>query len=181
MYGLLIVCQASRALHIEVLDDMNTYCFMNGVGCLMTIRGSVSRIICDQGSNLIGAAHELKRAFHEIKCGKGKDVLLKHRCEFIFNSQYSSHMGGTFKRHARTVRNILNNMLYKHGNQLDTASPRTLMYEVMSLVNSRPLTYTYLHDGELDPLTPNHLIIMKAIVTPPPGYFVSEDVYASKR
>ena len=72
-------------------------------------------------------------------------------------------------------------MLYKHGHRLDTASLRTLMYEVMSLVNSRPLTYTYLHDGELDPLTPNHLIIMKPIVTPPPGDFVSEDEYARKR
>ena len=77
--------------------------------------------------------------------------------------------GNKTKRHIRTVRNILNNMLYKHKNRFDTASLRTLMYEVMSFVNSRPLTYTYyLHDGELDPLTPNHLIIMKPIVTPLP-------------
>ena len=40
----------------------------------------------------------------------------------------------------------------------------------MWLVNSRPLTHIYLHDGELDPLTPNHLIIVRPNVRPPPGY-----------
>ena len=62
-YGLLIFCQASRAIHLEVLDDMTTDCFLNGLRCFMAIRGSVSSIICDQESNFIGAAHELKKAF----------------------------------------------------------------------------------------------------------------------
>ena len=91
-------------------------------------------------------------------------------------------MGGTFERQIRTVRNILNVILYQHGSRLDTSSLRTFMYEVMALVNSRPLTATHLYDHELDPLTPNHLITMKAsIVTPPPGDFGKEDIYARKR
>ena len=46
MYGLLIVCQASRAIHIEVLDDMTTDCFLNGLRCFMAI----SFVIKDQTS-----------------------------------------------------------------------------------------------------------------------------------
>ena len=56
------------------------------------------------------------------------------------------------------------------------------MYEVMALVNSRPLGATQLNDSRLDPLTPNHLIMMKSnCTTPAPGSFAKEDVFARKR
>ena len=80
------------------------------------------------------------------------------------------------------MRSILNNILHTHGYRLDTSSLRTYLYEVMALINSRPLTGTYIHDTQLDPLTPNHLITMKTRPTPPPpGKFDPEDVYSRKR
>ena len=70
-------------------------------------------------------------------------------------------MGGTIERHIRTMKSILNNILHTHGYILDTSSLTTYLYEVMALINSRPLTETYIHDTQLDPLTPNHLITIK--------------------
>ena len=78
----------------------------------MAIRGTVASIQCDQGSNFIGASAELKRAFNEINCTKVKDKLLANKCDFLFNTPESSHMGGTVERHIRTVRSILNNILH---------------------------------------------------------------------
>ena len=180
-YGLLFVCQASRAIHIEVLDDMTTDAFINGLRCFIAIRGTVCMIRCDQGSNFVGASHELKKAFEEINPKKVISTLVEHGCQFIMNSPHSSHMGGTFERQIRTIRNIFNNILFQHGNRMDTSCLRTFMYECMSLVNSRPLTTTHLNDIELDPLTPNHLISMKSKISTPPGNFVDEDIYARKR
>ena len=96
---------------------------------------------------------------------------------------YSSHMGGTFERQIRTVRSILNNILHtNYGYRTDTPSLMTFLYEVMSLVNSRPLSGTFIQDKKLEPLTPNHLIMMKStIITPPPGNFDATDLYARKR
>lgn len=53
----------------------------------------------------------------------------------------------------------------------------------MAIVNSRPLTVDGINDPKsLEPLTPNHLIMMKSrIALPPPGTFVKEDLYANKR
>lgn len=69
--------------------------------------------------------------------------------------------------------------------RLDDASLRTLFYEAMSIVNSRPLTVDGINDpSSLEPLTPNHLIQMKSkVALPPPGEFVREDmiVYGTKR
>ena len=52
----------------------------------------------------------------------------------------------------------------------------------MPLINSRPLPGTYLHDTELEPLTPNHLITMNSKITmPPPEKFDDTDTYSKKR
>ncbi|KAJ8366175.1 hypothetical protein SKAU_G00150060 [Synaphobranchus kaupii] len=66
---------------------------------------------------------------------------------------------------------------------LDDASLRTVFYEAMTIVNSRPLTVDNLSDPESPvPLTPNHLLTTKPIIAlPPPGKFIREDMYARKR
>lgn len=53
----------------------------------------------------------------------------------------------------------------------------------MAIVNSRPLTVDGINDpNSLEPLTPNHLVMMKSdVALPPPGKFVKQDVYATKR
>jgi hypothetical protein len=74
-------------------------------------------------------------------------------------------------------------MLLKSGSQLDDEALRTLLYEVMAIVNSRPLTVDNLEDPmSLQPLTPNRLLTMKSrIVLPPPGSFPSQDLLVKKR
>lgn len=50
-YGLLFTCFSSRAIHIEMLEDMTTDCFINGLRSFIAIRGAVRQIKSDQGSN----------------------------------------------------------------------------------------------------------------------------------
>ncbi len=59
---------------------------------------------------------------------------------------------------------------------------RTFMYEVMAIVNSRPLSLEHISDPVgPEPLTPNHILTMKStIIAPPPGEFVREDLYLRK-
>ena len=54
-YGLLFNCFSSCAIHIEMLTDMSTDTFMNGLHCFLAIRGAVHQIKSDQGSNFVGA------------------------------------------------------------------------------------------------------------------------------
>ena len=71
----------------------------------------------------------------------------------------------------------------EHGRNLDDESFRTLMAEVECIINSRPLTTSSTSDpGDIDPLTPNHILTMKSkVVLPPPGNFQKEYVYLRKR
>ena len=81
-----------------------------------------------------------------------------------------------------TVRNPLETILVKAGNQLDDEAFRTFITEVECIVNSRPLTIANLCSSHApEPLTPNHLLTMKPkIVLPPPGKFQQADVYSRK-
>ena len=49
-YGVLFTCMASRAIHLEVLDDMTSDDVVNAVRRLVAIRGPIRPLRSDQGS-----------------------------------------------------------------------------------------------------------------------------------
>jgi hypothetical protein len=182
-YGMIVTCLSSRAVHIELLDDMSTDALINGLRCVIAIRGPITTIRCDYGSNLIGAKRELKEALHSTEANQLRQFLSRNHCDFVFNPPHSSHMGGVWESHIRSIRSILSTLLTQHSAHLDTSTLRTFLYECMAIINCRPLCAQEVtdHSGP-EPLTPNHLLTMKSqAVLPPPGDFVEEDFYARKR
>ena len=60
-----------------------------------------------------------------MNVNKEKNELLKDQCGFVtfkINPPHASHMGGVWERQTRSVRNILNVLLYNHGQILDDES-----------------------------------------------------------
>ena len=181
-YGLLVTCLSSRAVHIEMLDDMSADSFINGLRRVIAIRGPIDEIRCDQGTNFIGAVTDLDGA-----TGKVEHALQVFAAnvgtKFVFNAPGASHAGGVWERQIRSVRSILNHTLSLSVGRLDDSALRTFLYEAMAIVNSRPLSPTTLNDPLVEPpITPNHFLTLKGrIVEPPPGNFVKEDVFSRKQ
>jgi hypothetical protein len=86
-------------------------------------------------------------------------------------------MGGIWERQIRSARNILTVMLAKNDRRMSSSSFRTLLYEVMAIINSRPLSVENLEDPcSGAPLSPNNLLTHKSnIVTQPAGDFSKLD------
>jgi len=61
-YGLIFTCMASRAVHLELLDDISTDTFINSLRCFIAMRGPIRQLRSDRGTNFIGAANE----FHKV-------------------------------------------------------------------------------------------------------------------
>jgi hypothetical protein len=181
-YGLMLTCMSSRAVHIEVLDDLSTDAFINGLRAFIAIRGPIKQLRTDKGTNFVGADTELRKELDSMDANKVKQFLCEKRIDFVTNTAGASHMRGVWERCIRTARSVLVQLLKSHGGRVDTTTLRTLMYEVMSVVNGRPLTTENLNDKDLTVITPNTLLTMKTdVVLPPPGKFVEVDVYARKR
>ena len=60
-YGALFTCLASKAVHIEVADSLETDSFINALRRFTCRRGSDREIRCDRGTNFTGAEAELKK------------------------------------------------------------------------------------------------------------------------
>ena len=186
-YGLIFTCMASRAVHIETLNSLTTDAFINALRRFISVRGPIRQLRSDRGTNFVGAANELAKAWKEMDHEKVKRHLLQRdECDyfdFTFNFPSASHMGGVWERQICSVRRVLEAMLCQSGQQLDDDSLRTLLCEAAAIVNSRPLAVEFLNEpAHPEPLTPNHLLTQKSrVILPPPGSFPREDVYARKR
>ena len=185
-YGVLFTCMASRSVHLETANSLNTSSFINALTRFLSRRGPVRQLRSDHGTNFIGARNELKAVISEMNQDKVQEYLLDNECEWIplkLNVPHSSHMGGSWERQIQTVRNALEPLLIQSGTQLDDEAFRTFMTEVESIVNSKPLSIDNLCSADApEPLTPNHLLTMKPkVLLPPPGNFQRADVYCHKR
>ncbi|XP_022777858.1 uncharacterized protein LOC111319323 [Stylophora pistillata] len=185
-YGVLFTCLASRAVHLETSSTLETDAFINALRRFICRRGPIRQLRSDQGTNFVGAKHELKAAVAELDHKRIKRELLKENCDwftFTMNVPSSSHMGGVWERQIRSVRSVLSPLLQDNSLQLDDESLRTLMCEMEAIINSRPLTVDLLADPSAPSLlTPNHLLTLKTkVVLSPPGVFPSADKFSRKR
>ena len=177
-YGLVVTCLASRAVHLELLDDLSTDSLINGLRNTIAIRGSIREIRCDNGTNIVGAHNELSRELKNIDISRIKTHFLKSNIDFLFNPPHASNFGGVWERMILTARRILNVILARSSRQ-STSALRTVLYEVMAIINSRPLAPT--GPTDLEPITPNQLLTGKRMLVSAPGEFDTEHIYARKQ
>ena len=164
---------------------MTSDCFINSLRCLIAIRGPVQSLHSDQGTNFVGGNNEFNKSLKDMMSEKTQAYLRSKMCSFNFNVPAASHMGGVWERLIRVVRNVFNGLLVeKDSVRLDTTNLRTLFYECMAIINSRPLTTQQLaHESSVDPLplSPNMLLTMKSeSPSSPPGDFDRSDLVSRK-
>ena len=59
-YGIIFTCLAVHAIHLEVVSSLDTYSLMCALRRFRFRRGQVKTVRSDNGTNFIGAEHELK-------------------------------------------------------------------------------------------------------------------------
>lgn len=178
-YGILYTCLALRAIHIEVLHSMDTDSFINSLRRFMARRGRPEVIRSDNGTNFVAGNKELSQAIDQWNSQKIHEFLLQRQVKWVFNPPAASHQGGSWERCIRTVRKILHAISTEQV--LDDEGLTTLFCEVEYIVNSRPITKVSNDPDDLEPLSPNHLLLMRAEPSLPPGIFTGDDIYAKRK
>ena len=178
-YGVLFTCLAIRAVYIEVVYSLDTESFINALRCFIARRGRPEQMRSDNGGDFVKGEkglHEALQAWNQVQI---PEYLLQHDVKWIFNPPVASHHGGVWERCIRTVRKVMKALLKQQV--LDDEGLNTLMCEVESIVNGRPITKVSDNPRDLNTLTPNHLLLLQAGTAMPPGVFSKEDNYTCRR
>ena len=172
-YGLLFTCLYSRACHIEMLSNLTTGSFINALRRFMAVRGQISTLLSDNGTNFVGARNLFEKEITSTGDQELKAYLLNNRITFKTNAPYASHKGGCWERIIRSVRAVLNGMALKYREMLDSETLQTAFMEVAAILNSMPLTATDIGSPDEEVISPNQLLTMKRDTTPapPPGKY----------
>ena len=178
-YGVIFTCMACRAVHLEVAYSLDTDSCINALRRFICRRGQVSHLRSDNGTNFIGAERELREALAALNHSKIQNAFLQEGIKWSFNPPTASHHGGVWERLIRMVRRILTSVL--HQQTLNDEGFHTVLCEVESILNDRPITKLSEDPNDLEALTPNHLLTMKRKPVLPPGLFDKDDLYIKRR
>ena len=141
-YDAIFTCLASRAIHLENVNSMDIdsfiMCLKRFIGC----HGNVRMLRSDNGSNFIGAEKELSEDFLDMDQNKIRRFLQNLGSDWIIwkkNPPAESHFGGIWEHQIRSARAVLGSLLKTHGSSLNAEALNSLVIEVETIVNSRPL------------------------------------------
>ena len=143
-YICLFVCGVIRAVHLELVESLSTADFILAFRRFCALQRVPSVIYSDNGSNFIG----------------GQKILSSYLgpCapEWKFICPRSPWWGGWWERLVRSVKSALRKTLGKKC--LKKVELETVLYEVATSINSRPLTFVGTSVENKLPLSPNHFL-----------------------
>lgn len=168
-WAVIFTCMAVRAVHIEVIESLDTSSFINALRRFLAVRGPVKQIRSDRGTNFVGASAELKIPSN-IDSSSVKRYLAEQGCSWLFNPPHAPHMGGSWERMIGIAKRILDSMFLQLGtSQLTHEVLTTLMAEVAAIINARPLASVSTDPDDPVILTPATLLTQKVSVPSAPS------------
>ena len=155
-WGLLFKCMTTRAIHLELLEKMDADHFLMAYRRFASRRGVPYELLSDCGTNFTGAATEMENALKEMEPELVKR-LAKYKVLFRFNPPNAPHFGGLWEREVRSVKTALKGVL--RDRTVPEPVLRTVLTEAEGIMNSKPLGYASSEVADIDPVTPNILLM----------------------
>ncbi len=157
VYIAIFTCATYRAVHLELCSSLTTEVFVAALRRFVGRRGRPSTIYSDNGLNFVGCSNALKN----VDWKKIVDHANISQIRWKFNPPTASWWGGFWERMIGVVKQLLRSVL--GSARVNNEELETLLCDVESVVNSRPLTYVSEDPDELSPLTPNSFILSKGM------------------
>ncbi|XP_030609039.1 uncharacterized protein LOC115796760 [Archocentrus centrarchus] len=155
-WGILFKCLTTRAVHLEVLPSLDCDSFLMALRRFVARRGKPAELYSDQGTNFRGGERELRDTFSSL-CPDLQQQLATQQIAFHFNPPAAPHFGGAWEREIRSVKSALYTTL--GAQTVSDEVLRTILIEIESILNSKPLGYVSADVADVDPVTPNYLLM----------------------
>ena len=160
-YVALFVCFSTKAIHLELVEDLTTESFIATLRRFTSRRGKPKDIYSDNGTNFVGAYRELQELValwkteefqRDITTALSLDEITWH-----FQPPRAPHFGGLWESSVKLVKTHLKRVVGK--TLLTYVQFITLLTQVEACINSRPLVPLSDEPSDLAALTPSHFLI----------------------
>ncbi|XP_038106933.1 uncharacterized protein LOC119766449 [Culex quinquefasciatus] len=172
-YVALFVCMATKAVHMELVTDLSTECFLQALRRFISRRNRPTDIYSDNGTNFVGAKNVLEQLLKQLKDVSHHEKIARV-CElegirWHFNPPSAPHFGGLWEAAVRSAKHHLLRVLGENSASFEDYN--TLLTQVEACMNSRPLTALSNDPTDLEPLTPGHFLTGASLqALPEPDY-----------
>ncbi|XP_077967683.1 uncharacterized protein LOC144421945 [Styela clava] len=174
-YGCLFTCMATRAVHIEVAESLDTSAFLQALFRFTDIRSRPIHVYSDNGTNFIGGEKELREGIRNWNKHVIDNSLSQKGIQWHFSPPLASHQSGVVERLVREVKKTLRAIT--DGRSFLDYSLWFFLTGVERILNDRPLTPLSDDPKDLNVLTPNSILIAKLDPSLPLDKFMKTDEY----
>lgn len=171
-YIAVFTCLSTKAVHLELVTQLTTECFLAALKRFTSRRGLCAQIFSDNGTNFVGANKELQAIYEFLRSNNATitEDLAAQKISWKFIPPRTAHFGGLWeaavkiaKRHLYTV---------TQGLVLNFEEVYTLLTQIEAVMNSRPLIPLSSDPQDLSVLTPAHFIIGDSLTSPVEYYYL---------
>jgi transposase InsO family protein len=157
-WGLLFICLTTRAVHIEVCEDLTIPTWLNAMERFIARRGSPKKIFSDRGSTFVGGSKVFHQLTNELLDddfydGLRQQLATKLRIDFEVIPAGTPHYGGSWERMVQEAKRFLVKAAstVKH---LTYDALVTFLVRAEGILNQRPLSF----DDDNRIVTPAHIL-----------------------
>ena len=161
-YICLFTCATTRAIHLEIVTDLSVPTFILAFRRFAARKSLPKLIMSDNASTYTSAAEELKKLFESTVL---KETLNRQHVEWRFIPKRAPWFGGFWERLIGLTKSCLKKVLGRASVNLVTL--QTIVVEIETILNDRPLTYVSSDVKDEQPLTPAHLLYGRRITCLP--------------
>lgn len=166
-YVCVFVCLCTRAVHLELIEDLSTRAFLQGFTRLAARRGPVLKVWSDNGTNFVGAASSLKETREILNTWKDdltQSQLAALGTEWNFITPSAPFQGGIWEAAVRSMKHHLRRVM--KDQILAFPDFVTLCCQIEACLNSRPICAQSDDAADLGALPPGHFLIHDVIIQP---------------
>ncbi|XP_062556787.1 uncharacterized protein LOC134221614 [Armigeres subalbatus] len=161
VYVSLFVCLVVKAVHLEVVPDLSTAACINAVKRFIAYRGRVLELHCDNATTFVGADRELRKLRKEFqqqfKSKEWGEYCTGNGITFRFIPARSPHFGGIWESGVKSFKYHFRRIMGQKAFSMDQLL--SVVAQIQSVLNSRPLVSMSDSPDDLSALTPGHFLI----------------------